>query len=148
VSALVGICSYVSYGKGEDRVLKSVMAIIMLYVTVNPLASLAEELLSSDLSFQISGDTDISIEDTDFHENTELAFAQGIKQYVCQQFSLSHEEVSIKIFGFDSIGMKAERIKVVLKGSAAYADHRAIAAKLNECKLGNCEVELDVWRND
>ena len=47
-------------------------------------------------------------------------------------------------FGFDVSLMKAEKIKIVLHGKAAFADNRAIAASIEESGLGKCEVEIHV----
>lgn len=144
VSALVGICSYISYGEREEKAAKGIMALILVCVTVSPLVSLVSSAVTD--GFYLNGENipEIPIGDTDFAENAEEAFSRGIKSFLKEEFSVADGDSEVLLFGFDSIEMKAEKIKIILKGKAALADNRAITEKINEMNIGKCEVELYV----
>ena len=144
ISSLVGVCSYISYGEVEDKLTKSAMALMLVYVTVAPIVSLAASF-AEDGFFKYGEElSDIAIEDTEFHESAEDAFSSGIKQLLKEEFSISETDTEVVIFGFDSIKMKADKVKIILKGRAAMADSRGIIQRINEINIGECEVELRV----
>lgn len=144
VSALVGICSYISYGEAQEKAAKGAMALMLVYVTVAPLVSLAYSFASEGFLGYGEDMPDISIEDTEFGESAEEAFRIGIKKYLKEEFSIAEEDATVLIFGFDSIEMKAEKIKIILKGKGALADNRGLTERINEMNIGKCEVELHV----
>ena len=144
ISSLVGICSYISYGEAEDKLTKSAMALMLVYVTVTPIVSLAASF-AEDGFFEYGEDfSDIAIEDTEFKETAEQAFVLGIKKLLKEEFSISETDTDVVVFGFDSIKMKADKVKIVLKGRSAVADSRGIIQRMNEIDIGECEVELRV----
>ena len=124
--------------------MKSAMALIMLCVTISPATALIGELLNSDLYEQICSSEAITVDQTEFSENAERAYCRGIERFVSSEFSLSEDNVSVVVFGFDSINMKAQKIKVILSGSAAFTDYREVADRLYKNGFNNCEVEIDV----
>ena len=144
VSALVGICSYISYGEKEEKAAKGAMALILVCVTVAPLVSLVSSAVTDRFYTYGENMPELSIEDTDFAENAEEAFSRGIKSFLNEEFFVEESDLEVLIFGFDSREMKAEKIKIILKGKAAISDNRAIAEKINEMNIGKCEVELYV----
>ena len=144
ISSLIGVCSYISYGDREDKYLKTASSLILAYVVILPIVTLVKDAsdYTYDGTFWI--DSFDSINDTELGESAELAFCDGVKKYVCSQFSLSEENVRVRVFGFDFANMKAEKIKVILSGSAIFADNRAISEQIEKNGLGECEVELSV----
>ena len=48
------------------------------------------------------------------------------------------------VFNFDATTMTAEKIKIILGGSAVFADNRMISERIADEGLGACEVELDI----
>ncbi len=144
ISALVGVCSYASYGDAQDKLLKAASSFILVYILVCPAISLIESYADYKLPENEIGDYFESINDTELAENAEAAFSAGIKKHVCNRFSLSEDEVSVRVFGFDCRSMKAEKIKIILRGKAILADNRAIAEEISGNGLGECEVELSV----
>ena len=143
ISAAVAIAGYVSYGEKEDKTLKATLAVILIYIIASPTVELANKLFDSDFHKNTFIKPEFSFSDTDFHENAEKAFCDGICDFVCKEFSLSEQEVRAYAFGFDAKNMKAEKIKIILKGSAALADNRMISERIAREGLGDCEVELE-----
>lgn len=145
VSALVGICSYISYGEKEEKAAKGAMALMLVCVTVAPLVSLVSSAVTDDWFYTYGENIpEISIDDTDFAENAEKAFSRGIKSFLKEEFFVAEGDCEVLLFRFDSVEMKAEKIKIILKGKAALADSRGIAEKINGMNIGKCEVEIYV----
>ncbi len=144
VSALAGISAYASYGEREEKGAKFAMALILVYVTVAPVITLFYSFVTDVFYSYGEQAPDISVEDTEFAENAEEAFALGIKKLLREDFSVEESDSEVLLFGFDSIKMRAEKIKIVLKGKGALADNRGIVERIEEMNIGKCEVELYV----
>ena len=144
ISSIVGMCSFISYGDAEDRYLKMAASLLIVYSMVLPVVTLVRDAFQYDFYVDLPDSVADSINDTQLSDDAEAAFCEGIKKYICADFSLSSDEVSVKAFGFDVINMRAEKIKVILRGRAVLADNRAIAEEIVASGLGECEVELSV----
>ena len=143
VSSLVGVSAFLSYGEREDKILKIASSLILAYVTVLPVVTLIRDF-DYDASVDLGDGSFMYIEDTLIGEEAENAFCKGIEKYISERFSLSSEEITVRVFGFEYTSMKAEKIKVILSGKAVFADNRAIAEEIEKNGLGECEVELSV----
>ena len=77
-------------------------------------------------------------------EKTEKAIAEGVEKAVCEKFSFSEDCVSAIVFGFDFGEMKAEKIKLTLRGGAVFADAKAVKKFVSELGLGVCEVSFEI----
>ena len=142
ISVIIGVCSYVSYGENRDGYLKTASSLILVYMIISPIVGIVKEVADIvDLGDSLQ-ELPESIENTEIAQNAEAAFCAGIKKHVCQNFSISEEDVAVKSFGFDFEKMKAEKIKILLSGKAIFADNRAIASEITGSGLGECEVEL------
>ncbi|MBR5139983.1 MAG: hypothetical protein IKV16_02905 [Clostridia bacterium] len=142
ISALVGVCSYISYGIEKSKTVKFAVSAILICTLVNPLAAMISEI---DISLSKSeSDAEISFGDSAVYDGARNAFCDGVRRYICESFSLSESEVEIILFEFDPFTMKAEKIKVILYGTAAFADNRAIDDLITSAGLGECEVEVSV----
>ena len=139
-SALVGICSFLSFSEGEDKGLRVASSVILVYALSLPLVTLFKE----EINFEaLGGDyPDISFLDTEFSKSAEQSFADGVEAMLTEKFSLSPDNVEIVLFGFDTKSMRAEKIKVILTGSSVFADARGIEAAVSCAGLGECEVEI------
>ena len=144
ISALVAIASYISYGESQDRTLKCALAIILLYVIASPTVTLVRGFLDSDFYKNSFDSPEISFSDTDFATDAERAFCEGVGRFVAREFNFSEDEVSVAVFGFDAKAMKAQKIKIILRGSAVLGDNRMISQRISAEGLGECEVELDI----
>ena len=143
ISAAASIAGYLSYGEKHDKALKSALAIILVYFIASPTVTLVTNLFDSDFHKTIFSRPEFSFSDTEFSENAEVAFAEGIVKFVSEEFSLSAENIEVFVIGFDAKSMKAEKVKIILKGGAALADNREIADRIEREGLGACEVELE-----
>lgn len=143
ISALVALASYFSYGTAENRTAKTAMAVIMLYTVASPIVSLVSEL--SEISFDLSFDSeDFESGGTEFAETAEEAFCDGICAAIAERYGLDRSDVRARALGFEPEKMRADKITVTLFGSAALADHRAIAQYITESGLGECEVKIEI----
>jgi hypothetical protein len=61
---------------------------------------------------------------------------------VSSEFSLKKADISVRLFGFDSENMRAEKIEIILSGSALTADYRSIESFVNKMEIGECRVEI------
>ena len=142
ISALVGICSFLSYSETTDRGLKIAVSVILVYTVILPAVTLVREAVEFDFDYYQSEIPEVSFEDTEFSKTAEQSFADGIKKMIAENFSLSSDEVKVFVFGFDGKRMKAEKIKIILTGTAIVADARRIAYAVSLAGLGECEVEI------
>lgn len=144
ISALVGVCSYISYGEKQDKCLKAASSLILIYIVFSPAVTLIKDVVDFENYGESLSDYIESIGETELGKSAEESFCDGIKKYVCDQFSLSQDEIDVRVFGFDFEKMRAQKIKIILSGKAVFADNRAISDRVTKNGLGECEVELSV----
>lgn len=142
VSALVGICSFLSFFESEDKGLKIAASVILTYTLMLPAVSLVKEAVDLEFREQASEDLDFPFEDTEFSKVSERSFCEGVKNMIASDFSLSPSEVRVVAFDFDARQMKARKIKIILSGAAVTSDARGIEYAVASAGLGECEVEL------
>ena len=140
-SLICGLFGYLSHGKlrSAERI---AIGIIMLYIIFAPITDLVTDFRSKDFA------TDVTLPDgADDDQLSSIAmeaFENGVALLVADEFSLSRENIRVRAEGFDFEKMKAERLVVILCGSAVTADYRMIENYLNEQNFGSCEVEIEV----
>lgn len=77
----------------------------------------------------------------------ERAFTEGISRYVAEELSVGEDEIALEVSGFDFEAMRAERITLILSGSAVLSDLRGIRQSLLGnfvAEGGSCEVVIDI----
>lgn len=144
ISFLVGISSYLSFSGSGDRMLRAVSSLLVVYVIFTPIVTLVRGLEEFENNEYEAEDFVPPIEESEFGKNAKEAFEEGVKRLVCERFSLKEEEVKAVAFEFDSIAMRAKKIKIILSGNAVYADARAVSYAVSSAGLGECEVEIGV----
>lgn len=98
-------------------------------------------------------DIDVKIDVGDYLENIEteaaddvleLAFEEGIREYISDEYRLDRELIIVMVDGFDLECMRAERIYITLSGKAALADYKGIEKEVGKefTKSGECEVSV------
>ena len=142
ICSAVGILWYISYQGASSSAVKYAFSILVLYTVSLPVLGLCSVI--SDFDGEI---TEIlpSIEyegEGEYERVAEEAFRVGISEYVSEKFDLRAECVEVSVSGFDFSSMSAEKITVILKGSALSADWRSIEEDLSGSGLGKCEVRL------
>ena len=143
-SALVGVCSYLSYSEKGASLVKMASSLIVVYMMITPVSALIGEGGFLDGNGHTLEEYMPSIDESEFSKSAAEAFEDGVKKYVCEKFSLSDSDVRVSALEFDCIGMKAEKVKIILCGGAAHADARGIEYEINSLGLGKCEVEISV----
>lgn len=144
ISALVGISSYLSYSEDKGIFLRAATSLLVVGVIISPLVTLIREAEKFRIDEYTLEEYLFDIEDSEYARSAKEAFEEGVKKFICQSFSLEESEVRVVALGFDTLDMKAEKIKVILHGGAAYADARSIAYEISSAGLGECEVEIGV----
>ena len=144
---LVCTSAVVSFGMlamrpGEERIGGAALGIVLLAAMLVPLLSLFGSV--GDISSEdIFGTVEVETDEGDYVERTRVAFEKGVAEAVADEFSLGKEDVRACAYGYDFEGVRAEKIKIILSGAAAYSDSRSVAAFVRESGLGEGEVELE-----
>ena len=86
---------------------------------------------------EYTGATDSSIE---------LAFEEGVADYVSARWDIDREHARVSVDGFDMESLTAKRIYVTLSGKGLLADYKRIEEALvpEFTRDGECEVSLDL----
>ena len=124
----------------QKKTVKCVLALAVLLAVVTPIPSLVKEVgeelshISADLGGEITDGTAFSLVAED-------AFSEGISLSLCEKFSLSKEDVTVKSSGFNPEKMTAETITVTLSGEGRLCDLMAVRDFVLENFSGRCRVE-------
>lgn len=148
-SAVVALGSLASYGGNIARISRAAMAVVLLYTVTLPIFSVTgdiSDLISTDFFEGLRVEYDQS--DTLFYENTASAFCDGVARFVCEECDLDRGEVCVRVTGLDLESMRAEKITVTLSGRAVSADARLIAEAVESANLGECEVMIDLAKQN
>ena len=139
ICATVGILGLLSYNE-KNSAERAALGIILLYVVLSPIAN---EFGKLDLdSFDIGSLTEGIDSDLGYSEVTEGAICDGICLAIASEFSLSDEDIIVRIFNFDFEKMRGDTVRVILLGRAALADNKAIKKFVDEMGVGECEIEI------
>ena len=133
-AAILSVARIVGYKSGNIE--RLALGIICVYVILSPLRGLSTDGFDSLLD-----PPDISIENG-AEEVLEDAVAEGVASAVSSEFSLKKADISVRLFAFDSEYMRAEKIEIILSGSALTADYRSIESFVNKMEIGECRVEI------
>lgn len=134
IATIVSMLRLIGYRAGVSE--RLALGIICVYIVLSPIKNISAE--SFDDLFDIP---EIETEDG-AGQILEDALATGIARSVSDEFSLKMENISVRLFGFDKESMTAEKIEIILSGSAAMADYRLIESFVNEMNIGECRVEI------
>ena len=142
VSVLSALGSYMAYNP-SDKTTRCAIALIVLYTATVYAVGIADTLCDTDPEAVLGeGDIDYELSDTEYANTAREAFALGVKRAVAEKFGLLEKEISVSVDGFDARNMTAQRINVLLSGSAAYADWRAVEEFVRSSGLGECRAEV------
>ena len=142
VCLISGVATLLSHSSG--RMEKVAIGIISLYIIIAPVAA---EFQSFDLNGWLSslggGDYEIDSEHSAILED---AFAEGVSAALSDKFSFDRNDVRVRVYGFDSKNLRAERIRIILSGTAALCDYKAVERYIGGLGLGECEVEIEIGK--
>lgn len=116
--------------------------VLLICIIMLPLVDIIKDIdvkIDTDSYFE-SGDTELS------DEALEVAFEEGIREYIAQEYRVDKELITVMADGFELESMRAERIYVTLTGKAATLDYKRIESDLEKefTKRGECEVSLKI----
>jgi hypothetical protein len=133
------VCSFLAYKKGKAT--RIAFSVLLIYTVLSPLSAVIPDfggLISGEFTSELEG------LDREYIEVAERAFCDGVRAHISAELGISAEGVRVLCCGFDYQKMRAERICVLLSGSAATADAVKIRKIITEGGLGECEVEIEV----
>ena len=143
MSALLGIISYLSYGDGGGSVMRIAASVLLIYTALTPIMSFINDGENGRLDAIFDIDSEEIFDGSEEYINVaEEAFERGISKLIFTKYGIEEKNCSVFAFGFDFENMRAERIRVVLRGSGAFADLRGIESYINGLSLGECEVTV------
>lgn len=138
--AAVSLASHFLGSTEASRYGRLGLSAVLLWALISPLVGLVRALPQIP-DFSLPPSTE---EEPLYAVRAEEAFCEGVRAAICEKFSLSEAQVSVRTEGFDLIEMRAARVRVLLKKEAILADGFAIAAFIEEEGLGECEVEIEI----
>ena len=100
------------------------------------------------VDFDVNNSLDGLINDMQYGDMSdsaiELAFEDGIAEYIADEYGVSRDNVAVFVDGFDMGSLTAERIYVTLSGRAALIDCKSVEKRLCDefTRGGECEVTL------
>ena len=143
LSCAVGVLEYLYYPSRARDAAAICASVILIHALLSPVLSFASSLPDGLPPLDTLVPSDIPFDDT-YEKTAEEAFREGIRKFVCANYGLSAEDVSVSVEGFDITKMTAKRVKVTLSGTASLSDHRGMEAYLNGLSLGECEVRIRI----
>lgn len=141
ITALVALCSHFLSGTDAAGYGRLSLGIVLLWAVLSPLVSLLSALPA------LPSLPELSVPETDtplYEQYAEEGFCEGLALAVEERFGISAEQISVRAEGFDVMKMRAQRIYILLRGKAVFADSAAIAAFVEDEGLGECEVEIEI----
>ena len=143
MSAILGIISYLSYGDSGGSAMRIAASVLLIYTALVPILTFINEGQSGKLDAIFDIDTEENlILGEEYVKVAEEAFRDGISKLIFTKYGINEKNCDVYTFGFDFETMRAERIRVVLRGSDAFADLRGIESYINGLSLGECEVTV------
>ena len=140
VCAALSLLSRLSYPSKLDGVRKFAFGILIFSVVSAPLVSSFESLRDFDIESFFPKEEDTEGREELFSD----AFADGVGGAVCEKFGIRQSELRVLLEGFDKERWRAEKIRVILSGAAAFSDYHAIEKYVNSLEIGVCEVEIEI----
>lgn len=132
---LIALARAVAHDGEKEGVTKLALSLVLLSVLAAPLSSLVLSLPDV-LAGEGSTLPDLPADDPAYLSAAEEGFRQGIQRALCEKFSLSEDEVRVRVVNFDFSAMRAEGVTVFLTGRAVFADTAGIRRYL--CEGGVC----------
>ena len=113
VSAVVAFCGILMKDGGCDSISRAAMGIILLFAFITPAVSVLGEIADFDVE-EIIDSSKTEEEDNVYLQTAEDAFCLGVEKLICSEYSLSADDVEVRVFGFDVTKMHATKIKIIL----------------------------------
>ena len=141
ISAVIAVLSLFFYKEKKDFSVTLAFSVLVVYSALMPVISVMSKS-EWDGTFELEFDGGEYSED--YLTVAEEAFCDGIERLVTEKYGLNSEGVFVLSSGFDFEKMQAERIRIILSGSAALGDCKGIEKYINELGIGRCSVEIEI----
>ena len=127
-----GMKSIVGFGTGAIMLCAILLPLVDIFGSFDP-GSVLDELME-DMDYEA---TDSAIE---------MAFEDGIAEYVAKEYGIDRGSVSVLSDGFDIGTLRAERIYITLRGKGVFLDFKRIEEEIEKefTSGGECEVTVDL----
>lgn len=141
VTVLMSIMLSVSHPR-LDKVTRFGAGALMISAILLPLVDIITDYDVNSVLDSIAGGVDYELSDSAI----ELAFEDGLAEYVAKEYSVDKESVMISADGFDISTLTAKRIYVTLSGKGLLLDYKRIEADLSAqfTQGGECEVSFEL----
>ena len=143
-SVMLGGVGALAYPGSSEKIVKSAVAVLLLYCVAVPGVKLIDGLSEFDFSYFELPSFEGVISGGEYESVSKEAFALGVEKLVMEKYNISTEEISVSIEGFDFQNMRAEKIKILLSGGAVAKDYFAIEQYVRDAGLGECEVNIRI----
>lgn len=147
VSAFLGLLSFLSYPSASEKTVKFASSVLLLYTVAMPVVAFVSDIADGTVWLEIDEIVDglggSVTEDGEYKRVAEEAFSEGIRRLVADRYGISTDKVEVYVFGYDFENMRADKIKVVMRGAAGLKDLRLVEEYLNGLNMGECEVRSD-----
>ena len=141
ICAVISVCSMLSYRERRDFSIRFAFSTLIIYVALLPIVKF---VCSGGGETSFDFEFDVGEYSEDYKSAAEDAFCEGISRLISEKYGLERESVFVLTEGFDFESMSAEKIRVILSDSAAFADYKGIEKYINEQGLGRCSVEIEI----
>ncbi|MBQ7363029.1 MAG: hypothetical protein IJW48_05810 [Clostridia bacterium] len=140
LSLITAIATHLSHRELLPPVKMAAGAVLLSFVLV-PLGGIFTALSELELpSFSFGDAVSGSV-----GEVGEEAFSEGVAKALAQRFGASEENFVVRCEGFDLETLSADKIVVVMSGSAALLDYRAIENYIEEnLEVRECECKIEI----
>ncbi len=138
VSLVIGAASFLI--SHEERASRFAVGALLLYAVLFPIVKAAGNI---DFGSVMSPPV-LDTEGGEYELVAKRALEDGIRDAVCEKFSISGDDVRVTAHGFDFEKMKAQSISLVLSGRAIFKDIEKIEKFVSSLECGICEVEIEL----
>jgi hypothetical protein len=135
-SALAIVVRFLCSGCPLAKQIDGALGIILLLAALRGLLPLAQSVVD-----KLPELSPPEYEDA-FNDTAEQALSAAISEAIEKEFGLSPGQVLVSLEGLDPSALVAEKIEIVLTGSAVTADHRRIRDYTDSLGHGECEVRI------
>ena len=141
ICSALGLLGLLSYDR-QNRAERAVMGVILLYVVLSPLAEVWRGI--SEEGFAPDGDLLPEVDSEEYDEMYGRAVADGILRAVADKFSLSEDDVTVKVYGYVPAEGRCAEIRILLSGRAALADNKSVKKYVESLEMGDCKIEIEL----
>lgn len=140
VTAALGLCSLALYKDSFEGVSKFAFSVILISAVLSPLSRIAAER-PPDFSLKLP---ELPAGEREYEEVARKAFCDGIVAALKSEYSLNDGEVLVSVSGFEFEKMRAELVRVTLRGRGILLDRKKTEDYVESLGVGECEVKIEI----